>query len=89
MPEAPFATTDLDLAAYLKSVGQPLIATEHQGRFISFIFAPSAKRDAEIYRSGGSASAQAVLTNYRELRTLIVNTERRNKYARTNNSYSF
>ena len=84
---ASFITTDLDLAAYLKTVGRQLIGTQPQGRFVAFLFEPSAKIDAKMYLTGASAPAQAVLANYRELRTLIINTERQKKYARTSNSY--
>ncbi len=82
-----FVTTDLDLAAYLKTVGRQLIGTQPQGRFVAFLFEPSAKTDAEMYLTGASAPAQTVLANYRELRTLIINSERQKKYARTSNSY--
>jgi hypothetical protein len=82
-----FVTTDLDLAAYLKTVGRNLIDTQRQGRFVAFLFDPSAHKDAEIYLSGGSAPAKAIMANYRELRTMIINTERQKKYAGTNNSY--
>jgi len=83
-----YATTDLDLAAYLKSIGRTLLGTQRQGRFIAFLFDPSAHKDAEIYLSGGSAPAKAIMANYRELRSMIINTERQKKYAGTNNSYS-
>ena len=81
----PFITTDLDLAAYLKTVGHSLIGTQPQGRFVAFIFEPSAKADAEKYLTGASAPAQTVLANYRELRTLITKTERQKNYANTSN----
>jgi len=84
-----FITTDLDLAAYLKSIGRTLIGTQRQGRFVAFMFDSSAKADAEMYLTGASAPARTVLTNYRELRTMIIHTERQKKYAGTNNSYSF
>ena len=77
----PFITTDLDLAAYLKTIGRNMIGTERQGRFIAFIFDPAAKTDAEVYQTGATAPARSVLANYRELRTLIVDKERQNKYA--------
>ena len=86
---APFITTDLDLAAYLKTIGHTLVATQHQGRFVAFVFEPSAKADAEKYQTGATAPARTVLANYRELRTLIVHSERQKKYARTSNSRSF
>lgn len=81
-------TTDLDLAAYLKTVGRTLIDTHRQGRFVAFLFDPSAHKDAGIYLSGGSAPAKVIMANYRELRSLIINSERQKKYAGTNNSYS-
>src|SRR6266705_3049451 len=84
---SPFITTDLDLAAYLKTRGQNLIGTQSQGRFVAFIFEPSARVDAEMYLTGASAPAQSVLANYRELRTLITNREKQKKYARTNKPY--
>jgi hypothetical protein len=84
---SPFITTDLDLAAYLKTSGQNLIGTQSQGRFVAFIFEPSARVDAEMYLTGASAPAQSVLANYRELRTLITNREKQKKYARTNKLY--
>jgi hypothetical protein len=84
----PFITTDLDLAAYLKTIGRKLIGTQPQGRFVAFHFEPSAAVDAEMYLTGASAPAQTVLANYRELRTLITKTERQKNYARTSNSYS-
>lgn len=74
-----FITTDLDLAAYLKTVGQRLVGTQRQGRFIAFMFESSAQADAERYQTGASAPARGVLANYRELRTLIVNSERKQK----------
>jgi len=77
----PFITTDLDLAAYLKTIGRKLIGTQPQGRFVAFHFEPSASADAQMYLTGATAPAQTVLANYRELRTLIVNTERQKKYA--------
>ncbi len=80
-----FITTDLDLAAYLKAIGRILVGTQSQGRFLAFIFDPSAKADAEMYLTGASAPAQAVLANYRELRTLIINSERQKKYAQQSN----
>jgi hypothetical protein len=87
-PDA-FITTDLDLAAYLKTIGRRLIGNQRQGRFVAFIFEPAAKTDAEKYLTGSTAPAQSVLANYRELRTLIVNTERHNKYAHTSKSGPF
>jgi hypothetical protein len=81
----PFITTDLDLAAYLKTIGRKLIGTQRQGRFVAFHFEPSAATDAQMYLTGATAPAQAVLTNYRELRTIITNTERQKKYAHTSN----
>lgn len=83
----PFITTDLDLAAYLKTIGHKITGTRPQGRFVAFLFEPPAKADAEMYLTGASAPAQTVLANYRELRTLIISIERQNKYARTSNSY--
>src|SRR5258708_1615968 len=83
----PFITTDLDLAAYLKTIGRRLIGTQAQGRFVAFHFEPSASADAEKYLTGATAPAQSVLANYRELRTLITKTERQKNYARTSNSY--
>jgi hypothetical protein len=87
MSKPPFSTTDLDLAAYLKTI-RNLIGTQRQGRFVAFLFEPSASADAEMYLTGASAPAQSVLANYRELRTLITNTERQKKYAGSSNSYS-
>jgi hypothetical protein len=87
MPEPPFSTTDIDLAAYLKTVGHKLTGLQPQGRFIAFLFEPSAAADAETYLTGAPTSAQGVLANYRELRTLITKTERQKNYARASNSY--
>lgn len=84
-----FTTTDIDLAAYLKTIGRKLIGTQPQGRFVAFSFEPQAKTDAEKYLTGATAPAQTVLANYRELRTIIVNTEKQKKYAKTSNSYTF
>jgi hypothetical protein len=84
-----FITTDLDLAAYLKTIGRNLIGTQRQGRFVAFQFEPSASADAQRYLTGATVPAQAVLANYRELRTLITKSERQNNYARTSNSYPF
>src|SRR5713226_6651278 len=81
----PFITTDLDLAAYLKTIGRKLIGTQPQGRFVAFHFEPSARADAQKYLTGATASAQTVLANYRELRTIIINSERQKKYAHTSN----
>jgi hypothetical protein len=81
-----FITTDLDLAAYLKTVGRTLIDTQHQGRFVAFLFDPSARADAEMYQAGATAPARTVLANYRELRTLIVHSERQKKYAQRSNA---
>jgi hypothetical protein len=81
----PFITTDLDLAAYLKTIGRKLVGTQPQGRFVAFHFEPSAKAEAEMYLTGATAPASAVLANYRELRTLITNAERQKKYAHTSN----
>jgi hypothetical protein len=79
-----FVTTDLDLAAYLKTIGHRLIGTQPQGRFVAFIFGQSAQADAEMYLTGAAAApVHAVLENYRVLRTLIVEKERQKKYART------
>jgi hypothetical protein len=77
-----FITTDLDLAAYLKTIGRTLIGTQRQSRFVAFIFEPPAKTDAQKYLTRATAPAQTVLATYRELRTLILNTERQKKYAR-------
>jgi hypothetical protein len=88
MSPSPFSTTDLDLAAYLKTIRRNFIGTQRQGRFVAFLFEPSASVDAEMYLTGASAPAQAVLANYRELRTLITRTERQKKYAGNSNSYS-
>ena len=82
---SPFITTDLDLAAYLKTIGHEVTGTQSQGRFVAFMFEPSAKTDAEMYLTGASAPAQTVLANYRELRTLIINSERQKKYAHSSN----
>ena len=84
----PFITTDLDLAAYLKTIGRRLIGTQAQGRFVAFHFEPSASADAEKYLTGATAPASTVLANYRELRTVIINTQKgTKKYAGTSNSY--
>jgi hypothetical protein len=80
----PFITTDLDLAAYLKTIGCKLIGTQPQGRFVAFHFEPSAATNAQKYLTGATAPAQTVLANYRELRTLITKTERQKNYARSN-----
>jgi len=45
----PFITTDLDLAAYLKTIGRRLIGTQPQGRFVTFHFEPSAGTAAQMY----------------------------------------
>jgi len=74
-----FTTTNLDLAAYLSAVGQPLLSTEPQGRFLAFHFSTEAASHAEAFLAGARASAQAVLEHYRELRTLIANHERKAK----------
>jgi hypothetical protein len=53
----PFITTDLDLAAYLKTIGRRLIGTQPQGRFVAFHFEPSATADAQIRRRRVEASS--------------------------------
>jgi hypothetical protein len=76
-----FITSNLDLAAYLTAVGQPLVAVRRQGKFLSFIFDPNAASDAEQFLAGASAPAREVLECYRELRTIITTQERQKKYA--------
>jgi len=77
----PFVTTSLDVAAFLTAIGRQLIRTQPQGRFLAFQFDSSASTDAEKYFAGASVPAKAVLEAYRELRNLIVTTERAQKKA--------
>jgi len=82
-----FVTTDIDISAYLLTVGWKLSETRQQGRFVQFVFPAESASDAAKFSSGAAAPAQRILDNYREIRNIIIALGRQNKHANYSRSY--
>ena len=68
---APYQTTELELAAFLKARGHRLLDAEPQGRLVCFGFDDSASADVQQYFSGAEVSARELFEAHRHLRALI------------------
>ena len=66
-----YATTELELASFLKARGHRLLGTQPEGRLVAFTFDGSASEDAEAYFLGSSVSARELFEAHRHLRALI------------------
>jgi hypothetical protein len=82
-----FVTTDIDISAYLLTVGWKLSETRQQGRFVQFVFPEAAAADVTKFLGGAAAPAHSILENYREIRNIIIALGRQNKHANYSRSY--
>jgi len=70
-PQIPYKTTELEVAAFLKSRGHKLLSAKLAGRFIAFECDPQAADDVASYFSGAETSARELFEAHRSLRALI------------------
>jgi hypothetical protein len=76
-----FATTDVDLAAYLYTRAYPLVRTAVLGESVVFAFPSEAALSAEAFYQGAAISAKNVLHAARELDYLKRKGMNENHYA--------
>lgn len=68
---APYKTTELEIASFLKTRGHRLMGAKMDGRFVSFEFNSSASADAGNYFTGAETPARDLFEAHRSLRALI------------------
>jgi hypothetical protein len=68
---SPYKTSELEIAAFLKTRGHRLVAAKLDGRFVSFEFDPAASADVPSYFSGAETPARDLFEAHRSLRALI------------------
>jgi hypothetical protein len=66
-----YITSELELAAFLKTRGHALRGASLDGRLVQFNFSLSASDDAPNYFGGAPASARDLFEAHRSLRALI------------------
>ena len=66
-----YKTTELEVAAYLKSRGHKVIDARLDGRFVTFTFDEDAAREVTQYFCGALVCAQSLFESHRALRALI------------------
>jgi hypothetical protein len=71
-----FRTRDLPMAAFLVTIGHPLIACEPSGAVLIFEFPAEAANDAPAYLQGGRVPAREFYAALRDLKSLIHGTSR-------------
>jgi hypothetical protein len=65
--------SDLPLAAYLVTIGHPLLRVEGDGRRKAFVFGPVPDADVySFYQGSTRVDARKVLGAYRDLKGLVV-----------------
>jgi hypothetical protein len=69
--QIPYKTTELELAAFLKSRGHRLLSAKMAARFVAFEFESDAAEDVSLYFSGAEVSARELFEAHRSLRALI------------------
>ena len=68
-----FQTRDFSLAAFLMTLGFPLLETQSRGRSLIFCFPPTAGDAAPRYLQGEKVPARAFYASIRDLKSLIHN----------------
>ncbi len=68
-----FQTRDFPLAAFLMTLGFPLLGTESRGTSLLFCFPPAAADAAPGYLQGEKVPARAFYASIRDLKSLIHN----------------
>ncbi len=68
---APYKTSELEIASFLKARGHRLTAARLDGRFVTFEFDPSAASDVAAYFTGAETSARDLFQAHRSLRAMI------------------
>ena len=68
-----FQTRDFPLAAFLMTVGFPLLETKPKGSSLLFCFPPTAADAAPRYLQGEKVPARAFYASIRDLKSLIHN----------------
>ena len=71
MKNPPFRTRDLPIAAFLVTIGYPLLAVEPIGPNLIFQFPAQASRDAPGYLQGAQVPAREFYASLRDLKALI------------------
>ncbi len=66
-----FQTRDFPLAAFLMTLGFPLLGTESRGTSLLFCFPPTAADAAPRYLQGEKVPARAFYASIRDLKSLI------------------
>jgi len=66
-----FQTRDFPLAAFLMTLGFPLLGTESRGNSLLFCFPPTAADAAPRYLQGEKVPARAFYAAVRDLKSLI------------------
>jgi hypothetical protein len=70
-PDAPYVTTELDIASFLIASGSRLLDAQPQGSLVEFVFDPSVAGAVEEYFAGASLPVQEVFKAHRHLRTVV------------------
>lgn len=70
-PQMPYRTSELELAAFLKSRGHRLLSAKMAGRVVAFEFEADAAEEVSLYFSGAESSARELFEAHRSLRALI------------------
>ena len=68
-----FKTRDFPLAAFLMTLGFPLLETRSRGSSLIFCFPPTAGEAAPRYLQGETVPARAFYASIRDLKSLIHN----------------
>jgi hypothetical protein len=71
MMTAPYKTSELEIASFLKARGHRLVAAKLDGRFVTFEFDSSASTDVPTYFSGAETPARELFEAHRSLRAMI------------------
>jgi hypothetical protein len=68
---APYRTSELEIASFLKARGHRLTSAKLDGRFVVFEFDAAASTDVPTYFSGAETPARELFEAHRSLRALI------------------
>jgi hypothetical protein len=71
---APYRTSELEIASFLRARGHKLLGVKQDGKFAVFEFDPVASSDADEYFRGTEVSARELFAAHRNLRALIQQT---------------
>jgi len=66
-----YATTELEIAAFLRARGHDLVQARFLGRLVQFEFGPTAEPDVLAYIGGAQMAARDLFEAHRHLRTLV------------------